>query len=237
MINSKKIKEIEKILQYNFNNLENLKHSLIHPSILKKNQKKSKNYYIYEFERLEFLGDRVLGLCIASLIFKKFTEYNEGNLSKKFSFLVQRDFLYKIALEINLEKYFEFSQQKKSNVRFNKSIIADSFESLIGAIYVDGGYHKSFSFIKRLWYPYLNKLISDELDPKSKLQELTQKKDNKLPQYSLVNKSGFPHLPEFTISLNALNHKNIQAKGSSIKEAEKNAAKKLINFLNEKKNN
>ena len=234
MINSKKIKEIEKILQYNFNNLENLKHSLIHPSVLKKYKKKSK---IYEFERLEFLGDRVLGLCIASLIFKKFIEYNEGNLSKKFSFLVQRDFLYKVALEMNLEKYFEFSQQKKSNVRLSKSIIADSFESLIGAIYVDGGYHKSFSFIKRLWHPYLNKLMSDELDPKSNLQELTQKKDNKLPAYSLIKKAGYPHLPEFTISLNALNYKNIQAKGSSIREAEKNAAKKILNFLNEKKNN
>ena len=77
---------MKKILQYNFNNLENLKHSLMHPSILKKNQKKSKNSFIYEFERLEFLGDRVLGLSIATLIFKKFTEYNEGKLSKKFSF-------------------------------------------------------------------------------------------------------------------------------------------------------
>tara|TARA_B100001123_G_C15100257_1_gene943283 strand:- start:161 stop:865 length:705 start_codon:yes stop_codon:yes gene_type:complete len=234
MISSKQIKEIQEIIQYKFNDNENLKNSLIHPSILKKRKKKLSDNYIYEFERLEFLGDRVLGLSIALLIFKKFPDYNEGNLSKKFSFLVQKDFLYKIASKINLENFLDFSTKEKNNKRLNKSIIADSFESLIGAIYIDGGYNKSFSFIKRLWSPYLNKLISDELDPKSKLQELTQKKYHQLPEYKLIQKLGSSHLPEFTISLNALNYKNILAKGSSIREAEKKAAKKILKLFNEK---
>ena len=144
MIKAKKIEEIQNILQYKFKNLNNLKSSLIHPSSFKKN----KSIYIYEFERLEFLGDRVLGLAVAFLIFNKFKDYNEGDLSKKFSSLVQRDFLYKIALKINLENYLIFNKQKKSDTRLNKSILADSFESLIGAIYIDGGYHKSYSVIK-----------------------------------------------------------------------------------------
>ena len=156
MIKAKKIEEIQNILQYKFKNLNNLKSSLIHPSSFKKN----KSIYIYEFERLEFLGDRVLGLAVAFLIFNKFKDYNEGDLSKKFSSLVQRDFLYKIALKINLENYLIFNKQKKSDTRLNKSILADSFESLIGAIYIDGGYHKSYSVIKRIWKPYLNELIT-----------------------------------------------------------------------------
>jgi len=233
MITVRQINKIQKILQYQFKNIENLKISLTHPSIFKFKEK-PKDKYIYEFERLEFLGDRVLGLVVASLIFKKFKDYNEGDLSKKFSFLVQREFLYKIALEIKLEDCLIFSKQKKMNSRFDKSILADSLESLIGAIYVDGGYNKSFIFIKRMWLSHLNKQISDDLDPKTKLQELTQKKYKKLPEYRLFKKEGPPHSPKFTISLNALSFKNIKAKGSSIRDAEKNAAKKILNLLNEK---
>ena len=233
MITVRQINKIQKIIQYQFKNIENLKNSLTHPSIFKFKEK-PKDKYIYEFERLEFLGDRVLGLVVASLIFKQFKDYNEGDLSKKFSFLVQREFLYKIALEIKLEDYLIFSKQKKMNSRFDKSIFADSLESLIGAIYVDGGYNKSFIFIKRMWFPHLNKQISDDLDPKTKLQELTQKKYKKLPEYRLFKKEGPPHSPKFTISLNALSFKNIKAKGSSIRDAEKNAAKKILNLLDEK---
>ena len=233
MINAKQIQEIQNILHYKFKNLNNLKSSLIHPSSFKSN-KKNKNIYIYEFERLEFLGDRVLGLVVAFLIFNKFKDYNEGDLSKKFSYLVQRDFLYKIALKINLENYLVFNKQKKSDTRSNKSILADSFESLIGAIYVDGGYHKSYSFIKRIWTPYLNELITNELNPKSWLQEITQKKYNKLPEYLLIKKEGSSHSPKFTVSLTALNFKNIQANGNSIREAEINAAKKVLSLLDEK---
>ena len=233
MITIRQINKIQKILQYQFKNIENLKNSLTHPSIFKFKEKPKDNY-IYEFERLEFLGDRVLGLVVASLIFKKFKDYNEGDLSKKFSYLVQRDFLYKIALKIDLENYLVFNKHKKSDTRLNKSILADSFESLIGAIYIDGGYQKSYSFIKRIWTPYLNELITNELNPKSWLQEITQKKYNKLPEYLLIKKEGSSHSPKFTVSLTALNFKNILAKGSSIREAEINAAKKILSLLDEK---
>ena len=233
MISKSNIQDIQKIIQYKFENIENLKNSLIHPSTFM-NYKKNKNYSIYEFERLEFLGDRVLGLVVATLIFNKFKNYNEGKLSKKFSYLVQRDFLYNIALEINLENYLEFNKQKSPNISVNKSILADSFESLIGSIFVDGGYQKAYSFIERIWSPYLDELISDELDSKSKLQEISQKKYKKLPEYSLIKREGSPHSPKFTISLNALNFNNIIAIGNSIREAEKNAAKKLLSLINEK---
>ena len=233
MINNNKIKNIQKVLQYEFKNLDNLKSSLTHPSIFK-NFEKPKIKNTYEFERFEFLGDRVLGLVVASLIFNEFKHYDEGDLSKKLSFFVQREFLYKIALEINLENYLEFNKQKSPNISVNKSILADSFESLIGSIFVDGGYQKAYSFIERIWSPYLDELISDELDSKSKLQEISQKKYKKLPEYSLIKREGSPHSPKFTISLNALNFNNIIAIGNSIREAEKNAAKKLLSLINEK---
>ena len=233
MISDKQIRDIQNVLQYKFENLDNLKNSLVHPSIFKRD-KKSKDKNIHEFERLEFLGDRVLGLVVASLIFYKFQNYDEGELSKKFSFLVQRDFLYKIALEINLENYLKFNKQAKSNTSLNKSILADSFESLIGSIFLDGGYQKSYKFIERIWSPYLNQQNSDDLDSKSKLQEISQKKYKKLPEYILINKAGSSHLPQFTVSLSALNFKNIKAKGNSIREAEKKAAKKILSLLNEK---
>ena len=233
MINDKLLLNFQNIIQYKFKNLSNLQNSLIHPSILiKKNKSKTKN--IYEFERLEFLGDRVLGLVIATLIFNKFKNYNEGNLSKKFSFLVQRDFLYKIALEIKLEKFLKYKKQKNANLMQYKSIFADSLESIIGSIYVDGGYNKSYKFINNFWSPYLNEIISNESDPKSELQEISQKKYKILPEYKVIKKEGMSHSPQFTISLNALKFKNIQTKGSSIQEAEKKAAKKVLGLLNEK---
>ena len=112
------------------------------------------------------------------------------SLSKKFSYLVQREFLYKIAQEINLEKFIKF------NKKVNKSILADSIESIIGAIYIDGGFNNSYKVIKRIWTPYLDVLDSYEIDPKTKLQEISQKKFKKLPEYKLLNKEGPPHAPK-----------------------------------------
>ena len=233
MIDDKQIKDIQKILYYKFKNKKNLINCLTHPSIYKFQNDLKKNI-VNEFERLEFLGDRVLGLIIASLIFNKFNHYNEGDLTKKFSYLVQRDFLFKIALEINLHKYLIYKKQNKFNSILNKSIFADSLESIIGAIFIDGGFEKSYKFVKRLWSPHLSLLKSQETDPKTKLQEISQKKLKKLPEYKLINKEGPPHNPEFTILLKALNLKGINAKGNSIREAEKKAANKILKLINEK---
>ena len=125
----KPIEEIESILGYSFKIKKNLTNSLIHPSF-NKNKKRKLLKKVNEFERLEFLGDRVLGIAIAFLIFKKFVNFDEGSLTKKLSYLVQRDFLYKIALELKLDEILYYSD-KKENTRMNKSIMADTVESLI----------------------------------------------------------------------------------------------------------
>ena len=155
MIESILNKDIESIIEYSFKKKDNLKNSLIHPSSYKDKKNKSINH-LYEFERLEFLGDKILGLSVASLIFYKFNDFNEGGLTKKLSYLVQRDFLYKIALELKLDNFLKYSRKRESN-RMNKSILADSVESLIGSIYVDGGYNTP----KLSYKKYLNKNLKN----------------------------------------------------------------------------
>ena len=222
MITKKNIHLFEKIIGHTFKNKEILISSLIHPSFAI-NQKIKTNIAPPEFERLEFLGDRVLGIVIASLIYSKFVSLNEGDLSKKLSYLVQKNFLYKISTELSLNNILKFSF-KKQNEKMNVSILADAVEALIGAIYIDGGYKSSIKFIKMYWGPYLNVHASNLQDPKTKLQEISQQKFKKLPVYKLIKKHGPSHSPTFTVSLKVLNLKQIKASGSSIRDAEKNAA-------------
>ena len=232
MILKKNLNEFEKKIKYKFKNINILKQSLTHPIFLL--DKKEINKKNNEFERLEFLGDRVLGLIVSSLLFDKYKNLNEGDLSKKFSYLVQKNFLYKISLELEIDKII-LSKFNKNNKKMLISILSDSVESLIGAIFIDGGYKSSYNFVKTYWIKYLDITISKAQDSKTVLQEISQQKMKKLPEYKIINKEGPPHSPLFTISLNVLGLKQIKAKGSSKQEAEKNAAEKALKLINEKK--
>ena len=230
MISIKDINNFEKKINFTFKEKENLFNALIHPSFIK--DKNSKNIkYQSHFERLEFLGDRVLGLCISNLIYKKFKNLNEGYLTKKLSYLVRKDFLYKIAIELCIDEILKYSF-KKDNIKMNISILSDAVESLIGAIFIDSGYLASLNFIKKTWGPYLDIEESIEPDSKTNLQERQQQKFKLLPKYSLIEKKGPSHLPIFTVSLKLKDLKLIIASGSSKREAEKNAALKALKILN-----
>jgi len=231
MISNKKINQFENHIGYIFKNKQLLINSLIHPSFLVDN-KKNKSSIGNDFERLEFLGDRVLGLAISSIIYKKFSKDNEGDLSKKFSYLVQKNFLHKISIDLKIDNILKFNFKK--NEKMNISILADSTESLIGAIYLDGGFKNAEKFINEIWGPYFDINEQNMQDSKTKLQELSQQKLKKLPEYNLVKKEGPSHSPIFTISLKVLQLKKIKANGSSIREAEKNAAKVALALLHDK---
>ena len=233
MINKKNLENFQNKIQFNFKNKDNLLKALIHPSFIK-DKKTLKVNLINEFERLEFLGDRVLGIVIAFLIFDKYKNFNEGSLTQKLSYLVQKDFLYKIALEIKIDKILKYSH-KKNSARMNTSILADSVESLIGSIYIDSGYNSVFKFIKNIWEPYLDLKASNEQDSKTKLQEISQHKYKILPEYKFIKKDGPPHAPVFTVSLKVLKLKLIKYTGGSKREAEKNAAKIALKIFDEKK--
>jgi ribonuclease-3 len=116
----------------------------------------------------------------------------------------------------------------------NKSILADSVESLIGSIFVDGGYNSAFKFIKKFWSLYLKLQESNEQDPKTKLQEISQKKFKKLPEYKLIKKTGPSHSPFFIVSLKVLKMKLVKGSGDSIREAQKDAAKKILDLISDK---
>ena len=231
MISKKKIYQFEEIISYSFKNKKLLESALVHPSYTAENKKKTIKE-ISDFERLEFLGDRVLGLAISSIIYNKFDNNNEGDLSKKLSYLVQKNFLYKISINLKIDKFLKFSSKKNS--RMNISILADSIESLIGALYLDGGFKNAKKFIQTTWNPYLDIEDKNMQDPKTKLQELSQQKLKKLPDYNLIKKEGPSHSPTFTISLKVLNLKKIISSGSTIREAEKNAASIALKQINEK---
>ena len=231
MISSKKINKFENHIGYTFKEKQLLINALIHPSFITDN-KKNKINITNDFERLEFLGDRVLGLAISSIIFKKFSKNNEGDLSKKLSYLVQKNFLHKISIELKIDRFLKFNYKK--NTKMNISILADSIESLIGAIYLDGGFLNAKKFINEIWGPYFDIKEQNMQDSKTKLQEISQQKSKKLPDYYLIKREGPSHSPIFTVSLKVLNIKKIKASGSSIREAEKNAAKIALNLLNEK---
>ncbi|MBT3777283.1 MAG: ribonuclease III [Pelagibacteraceae bacterium] len=231
MISNKNIDKFEKHIGYIFKNKNLLIESLIHPSFIKDN-KINKVSTFSNFERLEFLGDRVLGLAISAIIYKKFSNNNEGDLSKRLSYLVQKNFLHKISVDLKMNNILKYTFKK--NEKMNISILADSIESLIGAIYLDGGFLNAKKFIKKIWGPYFDIKDQNIQDSKTKLQEISQQKLKKLPDYELIKKEGPSHSPLFTVSLKVLNLKKIKANGGSIREAEKNAAKIALQLLDAK---
>ena len=234
MIEKKILNSFEKKINYRFKNNILLSQALTHPSFYSEIQNKLDKYN--QFERLEFLGDRVLGLIVASLLFEKYNNLDEGDLSKKYSYLVQKKFLYKISAELTIDKILLYNFRKNNN-KMKISILSDSVESLIGAIFIDGGYKSAYKFILKFWSQYLDIDISKTLDSKTLLQEISQQKLKKLPEYKLIKKEGPPHSPLFTVSLKVLDLKKINASGSSIREAERQAAKTALEIINEKKNN
>ena len=231
MIEKKILTLFEKKIGHKYKDIKLLIDSLTHPSYFKIHSDNEK--ISNQFERLEFLGDRVLGLSVASLLFDNYKNLEEGDLSKKHSYLVQKNFLHKISLDLSMDKVAVYNF-KKNNKKMIISILSDSVESLIGSIYMDGGYKPSFNFIKKFWSPYLDIDVSETLDPKTTLQEFSQQKSKKLPEYKLNKKEGPSHNPIFTVSLKVLDMKKITAKGSSIREAERKAARNALQIINAK---
>ena len=178
-------------------------------------------------EKLEFLGDRVLGLIISQNLLKFFPNDKEGDLDKKLASLVNKKQCAIIAKDINLQ---EFILIKNSNIKANieNKVLSDCLESVIGCIYLDQGLEVVEKFIIKYWRKYLNKSLITERDSKTKLQEYSLKTYKLLPVYKLLDNKGPRHKPLIKVSVKIKNSKNITATGNSKKEAEQKAAKKLL---------
>ena len=182
-------------------------------------------------EKLEFLGDRVLGLIISQNLLKFFPNDKEGDLDKKLASLVNKKQCAVIAKDINLQEYILIkNSNNKTNIE-NK-VLSDCLESVIGCIYLDQGLEIAEKFIIKNWQKYLNKSLITERDSKTKLQEYSLKTFKSLPIYKLLDNKGPRHKPLIKVSVKIKNSKNITATGSSKKEAEQQAAKKLLLSLN-----
>jgi len=183
----------------------------------------------YNYERLEFLGDRVLGLVIAELLYQRFPEEAEGDLAKRLAALVQGSFLAKVAIEMDLGAYIDLSDgEAQAGGAENEHILADVFESLIGALYLDGGFEKCQDLIHELWQDKLDVMKEPPQHPKTKIQEWAQSLNLPLPIYKIVEQSGPDHAPVFEIELSVDGHDAVRAQGKSRQQAEKEAARDFI---------
>ena len=218
----KKIKEIEKILKYNFKKISLLETALTHKSF----DNNANN------EKLEFLGDRVLGLVISEKLLNKFPNEKEGIIDKKFANLVNKKTCLLVARKINLKKFILLGSSHKKLERSADKITSDCLEAIVGAIYLDGGLKAVEKFILNFWEEFLLKSTITLIDPKTKLQEFSLKKFKELPKYIFFKKTGPQHRPLFKTEVQIPNSKKIIGIGSSKKNAQQNAAAKLLKILN-----
>lgn len=215
---------LEEKIGYTFKDRKLLQKAIVHPSF-------TKNRRNHDFERLEFLGDRVLGLAIADIQFKKFKKESEGDFAKRQAFLVSRKICGTVAESINLE---QFLKAEHDTMSANSSIMANAMESLIGAIFLDGGYLAAKKMIETLWHPFFHddKLITT--DAKTSLQQWSQLKGFGLPHYDIVSREGLAHNPVFTVEAKVATWK-AKGTGTTKKEAEQIAAEKILLMIEEEK--
>jgi len=215
------INNAEKDLKLVFKNKSLLKTALTHKSA---NQKENN-------EKLEFLGDRVLGLVLSKKLFELYPKEDEGVLDKKFARLVNRKICCEIGWSIKLNKHIIIGNKKKLINKKDEKIISDCCEALIGAVFIDQGFIVVTNFILRLWENNIKNSVITILDPKTKLQEHSLKKYKKLPLYNLMSAKGPMHNPTYKISVLIENSKKFVGTGSSKQQAEQDGAEKLLKNL------
>ena len=218
----KNYQSLEKKINIKFKNTDLLIQSLTHKShnSLKNN------------EKIEFLGDRVLGLVIAKKLLEIYPDEKEGILDKKFASLVNKRTCLEIAKNINLEKYILTFNPNNKKIKIEDKIISDCCEALIGALYLDKGLNITEKIILNLWKNHIKKSIVTQIDAKTKLQELALKNFKKLPIYKLISNTGPRHKPLFKVGVKLPNTKYFISLGKSKKDAEQNAAIECLKNIN-----
>ena len=212
---------LEKKIKISFKNKSLLVKSLTHKSYDKKNNN----------EKIEFLGDRVLGLVMAKKLLEIYPNEKEGILDKKFASLVNKKTCLEIAKKIELDKYvLTFNLRNKKNLIEDK-VLSDSCEALIGSIYLDQGFQIVEKVILNLWSDHIKKSIVTHIDAKTKLQEFSLKKFKKLPIYKVISNTGPKHKPLFKVGVKLQDTKFYVSQGKSKKDAEQNAAVLCLNDI------
>ena len=183
-------------------------------------------------EKLEFLGDRVIGLILSKKLLDLYPFENVGVLDKRFASLVNRKICCDIGLSIGIQNYIIIGNKKRKVNKSDEKIISDSCEALIGAIFIDQGFNYVKDFIMRIWKKNINKSAVTILDSKTRLQEHSLKCFKKLPHYKLISHEGPRHNPTFKISVSIIDSKQYVGRGSSKQIAEQDGASKLLKGQN-----
>jgi len=216
------INKFEKDIKIKFKNKQLITKALTHKSF---NQKDNN-------EKLEFLGDRVLGLVLSKKLLDIYPSENEGILDKRFATLVNRKTCCDIAWTLNLQNHIIMGNQKNKITKTDEKILSDCCEAIVGAIYIDRGFEIVKNYVLKIWKKYIEKSSITILDPKTKLQEYSLKKYKKLPFYRLLSSSGPKHNPLYKISVSIIGTKQFVGVGSSKQQAQLDAAAKLLRVKN-----
>lgn len=218
-------------LEHGFAKPELLEEALTHPSATAGEGKGKQN-----FERFEFLGDRVLGLVISQLLLNRFKDEKVGALARRHTALVRAEALTRVAQKVGLSDYLVMSKgESDAGGRDNPAILADCCEAVIGALYLDGGMEAAERFIYSQWLPLLDEVVRPPKDPKTALQEWAQSRGMPLPVYTTIMVSGPDHDPTFSVQVSVRGHPRVTASGHSKRQAEQSAAALLMRMIRSRK--
>lgn len=220
-----KLNILEEIFKIKIENPKNFEMALTHSSYTRENDISS----LQNYERLEFLGDAVLKLCISEILYKNFPEYAEGELTKIRSIVVSDNILAQIAEEMNLNKLLILGkQEEKTGGRERKSILACTFESILGAYYLDGKYFELFNSLERIFDNFIKEVDGhfEKFNAKAVLQEHTQSLDKKTPEYRIIEEQGPEHDKIFVIEVSYNDEVLAIGQGSTKRKAEQDCAYK-----------
>jgi ribonuclease III len=224
--------DLAQAIGYEFVRPELFEEALTHPSALVLGRRRGrgrKSIAKPSYERLEFLGDRVLGLVIADLLWRRFAREPEGHLTRRLAHLVRRETLARVANTLSLGRNLVLSRaEAAAGAAGNPGILADVCEALIAAIYLDGGLDAAAAFIRRFWEPLIDEMAEPPRDPKTELQEWVQARGLALPAYELVATSGPDHALVFTVAASVAGADRVTASASSKRIAEARAAALLL---------
>ena len=217
---------LETTLGYRFSNTDLLTQALTHRG--------AANDAAPSNERLEFLGDRVLGLVIAGWLVKRFPEAEEGELSRRLTALVRRDALAMVAGQIGLAEHLYLAPSDAKAGRENPGLLADACEAVIGAMFLDGGLEVARSFIEAAWAPVLDDSEGAVRDAKTRLQEWAQARGRPIPFYEIAEREGPAHAPKFVVVVKVEGESEARGEGTSKRAAEQVAALALLESLETK---
>lgn len=223
MLRPRKFKELETKLGHRFRSVALLERALTHASVRGGKLARSDN------ERLEFIGDRVLGLAIAEILNEQYPDASEGELARRYNRLVRGEACAKVSRAIGLGAHLILSDSEAdSGGREKATILADAAEAVLGAVFLDAGFDKARAVVRKLWEPQAGLAPEVSVDPKSALQEWAQGQGLALPKYSVVSRKGPDHAPRFTAEVNITGRAPAQGEGASKRIAEQAAASALL---------